>query len=63
MSSGSHAESGLAAWREAVTDVEEAVWKGIAFPELHTAVGQLMAELAKGGFMPEAGLVFFAQVS
>ncbi|CAK9072509.1 Uncharacterized protein SCF082_LOCUS35655 [Durusdinium trenchii] len=53
MSSGSHAESGLAAWREAVTDVEEAVWKGIAFPELHTAVGQLMAELAKGGFMPE----------
>ena len=30
------------------------VWKGIAFPELHTAAGQLMAELAKKGFLPEA---------
>ena len=27
---------------------------GIAFPELHTAAGQLMAELAVKGFLPEA---------
>eukprot|EP00435_Cladocopium_sp_Y103_P074394 s24_g48.t1 len=45
--------SSFASWREAVSDVEEAVWKGIAFPELHTAAGQLMAELAKKGFQPE----------
>lgn len=37
--------SGSDAWRAAITDVEEAVWKGVAFPELHTAAGQLMAEL------------------
>eukprot|EP00930_Biecheleria_cincta_P002849 TRINITY_DN10382_c0_g1_i1.p1 TRINITY_DN10382_c0_g1~~TRINITY_DN10382_c0_g1_i1.p1 ORF type:complete len:1759 (-),score=371.24 TRINITY_DN10382_c0_g1_i1:14-5290(-) len=41
-------------WRGAITDVEEAVWKGIAFPELHTAVGKLMAEIAAAGLLPDA---------
>ncbi|CAE8593763.1 unnamed protein product, partial [Polarella glacialis] len=40
-------------WRGAVSDVEEAIWRGIAFPELHEAVGKLMAELANAGLMPE----------
>ena len=31
----------------------EAVWKGLAFPELHTAAGHLMAELAKAGLLPD----------
>ena len=37
-----------------LTMFDTKVWKGIAFPELHTAAGQLMAELAKKGFLPEA---------
>eukprot|EP00931_Biecheleriopsis_adriatica_P048244 TRINITY_DN27879_c0_g1_i1.p1 TRINITY_DN27879_c0_g1~~TRINITY_DN27879_c0_g1_i1.p1 ORF type:complete len:1796 (-),score=448.97 TRINITY_DN27879_c0_g1_i1:65-5374(-) len=63
MSAGSSAAEGApgtseasslgAGWRGAVSDVEEAVWKGIAFPELHTAVGQLMAEIANAGLLPE----------
>ncbi|CAE7857964.1 unnamed protein product [Symbiodinium microadriaticum] len=40
-------------WRSAVSDIEEAVWKGLAFPELHTAAGHLMAELAKAGLLPD----------
>ncbi|CAJ1454296.1 unnamed protein product [Effrenium voratum] len=49
----SSSSGAMEGWRQAVTDLEEAVWKGIAFPELHTAAGQLMAELAVKGFLPE----------
>jgi len=40
-------------WREAVGDLEDAVWQGVAFPELHEAAGRLMAEVANAGFLPD----------
>lgn len=44
---------GTVQWREALNDVEEAVWKGVAFPELHETAGKLLADLAIAGLLPE----------
>eukprot|EP00927_Polykrikos_kofoidii_P083272 TRINITY_DN8491_c0_g1_i1.p1 TRINITY_DN8491_c0_g1~~TRINITY_DN8491_c0_g1_i1.p1 ORF type:complete len:1851 (-),score=371.48 TRINITY_DN8491_c0_g1_i1:296-5575(-) len=39
-------------WRDAITDLEAAVWNGVAFPELHEAAGRLMAEVVGAGLLP-----------
>eukprot|EP00929_Paragymnodinium_shiwhaense_P025650 TRINITY_DN15454_c0_g1_i1.p1 TRINITY_DN15454_c0_g1~~TRINITY_DN15454_c0_g1_i1.p1 ORF type:complete len:1851 (+),score=381.48 TRINITY_DN15454_c0_g1_i1:173-5725(+) len=39
-------------WRDAVADLEAAVWKGTAFPDLQEAAGKLMAEVVGAGLMP-----------
>eukprot|EP00443_Scrippsiella_acuminata_P089336 CAMPEP_0115429882 /NCGR_PEP_ID=MMETSP0271-20121206/30752_1 /TAXON_ID=71861 /ORGANISM="Scrippsiella trochoidea, Strain CCMP3099" /LENGTH=1216 /DNA_ID=CAMNT_0002855081 /DNA_START=83 /DNA_END=3729 /DNA_ORIENTATION=+ len=42
-----------AQWRDAVGDLEDAVWQGVAFPELHEATGKLLGELANAGLLSE----------